>query len=223
MLETVVIEPKRTPGRAAVIWMHGLGADGHDFEPIVPELDLPDDLPVRFVFPHAPVRPIAINGGMPMRAWFDILGLGVDRPEDAPGIAASGEAIEQLIAAEKARGIAADKIVLAGFSQGGAMALHVGLRYPEKLAGIMALSTWLPLRTTLEAEANAANRKTPLLMCHGTYDPMVPCAFGEFSRDFLQQQNYAVEWRAYPMQHQVCLEEIADIGRWLQTALKPAR
>lgn len=219
VLETVVIEPRQTAS-ASVIWMHGLGADGHDFEPIVPELQLPESLAVRFVFPHAPVRPIAINAGMPMRAWFDILGLGVDRPEDAEGIATSRHQIENLIAAEKARGIPANRIVLAGFSQGGAMALHTGLRHTEKLAGILALSTWLPLRDALEKEASVANRAAPLLMCHGSYDPMVPCAFGEFSRDFMAKAGYAVEWRAYPMQHQVCIEEIAEIGRWFSAVLK---
>ncbi len=217
MLETVENEPA-TPARSAVIWMHGLGADGHDFEPIVPELELPPALAARFVFPHAPVQPIAINGGLPMRAWFDILGLGGDRPEDAAGVAASAQRIEALIAREQARGIPAERIVLAGFSQGGAMALHVGLRHAQKLAGIMALSCWLPLRAELAA-LNGANPRTPILMCHGSYDPMVPSVLGEHSRDLLQQAGYTVEWRAYPMQHQVCLEEIADISRWLQTVL----
>ncbi len=221
MLETVEIEPK-TPARHAVIWLHGLGADGHDFEPIVPELELPAALAVRFVFPHAPLRPVTINAGFPTRAWFDIKGLGKDLPEDPESIRASAAAIEELIAREKTRGLSAGRIVLAGFSQGGALALHLGLRHPAKLAGILALSSWLPLRGKLPVEAQAANRSTPILMCHGSYDPMVPCVFGEYSRDQLQALGYQVEWRAYPMQHQVCLEQIADIGRWLQAVLKSA-
>lgn len=200
----------------AVIWMHGLGADGNDFVPIVPELMLPRELAVRFVFPHAPTRPVSINAGMRMRAWFDITGLDHKSPDDAQGIAESQAAIEALIKRERERGIEPGRIVLAGFSQGGAMALQTGLRYADALAGIMALSTWLPLRDALADEASAANQATPIFMAHGSFDPMVPCQYGEYSRDFLKQAGYQVDWHAYPMQHQVCLEQIADIGRWLQ-------
>ncbi len=204
----------------SVIWLHGLGADGNDFVSIVPELMLPAELAVRFVFPHAPSRPITLNGGMRMRAWFDITSLDRSSAEDSAGINASQAAIEQLIEREMARGVAAENIVLAGFSQGGAMALHTGLRQPESLAGIMALSTWLPQWDRLADEASEANSSTPIFMAHGSFDPMVPCQFGEMSRDYLSQTGYQVDWHAYPMQHQVCLEQIADIGRWLKTVLK---
>ena len=203
-----------------VIWMHGLGADGNDFVPIVPELFLPEGLAVRFVFPHAPQRPITINGGMRMRAWFDITSLDRSTAEDAAGIAASQAQVESLIAEEHARGVPSSNIVLAGFSQGGAIALQAGVRHAEPLAGIMALSTWLPLHDQLATEASAANKATPILMAHGTYDDIVPCKFGEYSRDFLKESGYAVDWHAYPMQHQVCIEQIADIGRWLGSVLK---
>lgn len=219
LLET--IEVGATEGAThSVIWLHGLGADGNDFVPIVPELMLPPELAVRFVFPHAPQRPITLNAGMRMRAWFDITSLERGADEDLQGIATSQAQTEALIQCEKDRDIAADKIVLAGFSQGGAIALHTGLRHDETLAGIMALSTWLPLRDSLAAEAAGQNKRTPLFMAHGSFDPMVPCHYGEESRDFLKEAGYAVDWHAYPMQHQVCLEQIADIGRWLQTVLK---
>ncbi|MGB1580808.1 MAG: alpha/beta hydrolase [Nevskiales bacterium] len=218
LLETVEVGAKENATHS-VIWMHGLGADGNDFVPIVPELMLPPELAVRFVFPHAPQRPITLNAGMRMRAWFDIASLDRGAGEDADGIATSQAQIEALIQREKQRGVAAANIVLAGFSQGGAMSLHTGLRHSETLAGIMALSTWLPLRDSLAAEAVDANRQTPLFMAHGTFDPMVPCHFGEESRDFLKAAGYSVDWHAYPMQHQVCLEQIADIGRWLKTVL----
>ena len=203
----------------AVIWMHGLGADGNDFVPIVPELMLPDELKVRFVFPHAPVMPITINGGMSMRAWFDIKSLDRDLSVDVADLEASRSGIEALIKQENDRCIPTEKIVLAGFSQGGAMSLYVGLRYPEKLAGIMALSTWLPARESLSAEASQQNKETGIFMAHGSFDPMVPCAFGEASCEFLKQADYNVQWHSYPMQHQVCMEQIADIGRWLKEVL----
>lgn len=219
LLETVEVGATDNATHS-VIWMHGLGADGNDFVPIVPELHLPMDLAVRFVFPHAPTRPITLNNGMRMRAWFDLAGLDHNSPEDYEGMTDSQSAIEALIARERARGIAAGNIVLAGFSQGGAMALHTGLRHADALAGIMALSTWLPLRDSLASEASESNKATPLFMAHGSFDPMVPCNYGEYSRDFLKQAGYAVDWHAYPMQHQVCLEQIADIGRWLQQVLQ---
>ncbi|MES1945498.1 Carboxylesterase [Salinisphaera sp. PC39] len=218
MLETVEIDPEGAH-RASVIWLHGLGADGNDFVPIVPELQLPDSLGVRFVFPHAPVRPVTINGGMAMRAWYDIAGLDPGSTEDAEGIRASAAEVTALVDAERERGVPDSRIVLAGFSQGGAIALHTGLRHPERLAGIMGLSTYLPLRDRLADEAADANRATPILMAHGSLDPMLPQQLGETSRDILQEAGHAVEWHSYPMQHQVCLEEIRDIAAWLRRVL----
>jgi phospholipase/carboxylesterase len=205
--------------RWSVIWLHGLGADGHDFEPIVPELRLPAALGVRFVFPHAPVRPVTINGGMPMRAWYDITGLGPGSAEDENGIRSSAEAVEELIAAEKERGVPAARIVLAGFSQGGAIALHAGLRHPERLAGIMGLSTYLPLQASFESERNPANNDTPIFMAHGRQDPMLPYELGDNSCRYLKGLGYDVEWHEYRMEHAVCMEEIRDIGTWLRRVL----
>jgi len=217
-LPTVEMETGASP-QAAIIWLHGLGADGHDFEPIVPELGLPASLPVRFVFPHAPLMPVTINGGAVMRAWYDVAG---DGRQDEAGIRAAQARVEALLAREKARGIRAVSIVLAGFSQGGAVALQTGLRYPERLAGILALSTYLPLADKLAAEASPANRAVPILMCHGIQDPVIPLSAATRSRDALRALGYAVEWREYPMPHAVCAEEIADIGRWLRTVLGAA-
>ena len=210
-MQAVEIETGPRP-RAAVIWLHGLGADGHDFEPIVPELAL--EQPVRFVFPHAPLRPVTINNGMRMRAWYDILQFG-GGPEDEAGIRASQKIVEELIGAEKGK-----KIVLAGFSQGGAIVLQAALRHPEVLAGVLALSTYLPLAATLDAEAAAANRKVPIFMAHGQYDDIIPLARAEASRDALQRLGYAVEWHAYPMPHSVCAPEIADLSRFLNRVLQ---
>jgi phospholipase/carboxylesterase len=215
LLETLELETGRPP-TGSVIWLHGLGADGHDFEPIVPELDLPDSLPVRFVFPHAPMQPVTINGGAVMRAWYDVYSLEGQRREDAAGVRASQAQVEELIAREKARGVAASRIVLAGFSQGGAIALQAGLRHAERLAGIMALSTYLPLAGTLAAEAAPANRATPIFMAHGQYDPLIPIERAAMSRRQLEAAGYAVEWHEYPMEHAVCAAEIADISAWLQ-------
>ncbi len=198
---------------ASVIWMHGLGADGHDFEPIVDELDLPSR-PVRFIFPHAPRRPVTINGGMLMRAWYDISDAAIRR-EDASGVRQSQAIVEQLIAGEVARGVASTDIVLAGFSQGGAIALQTALRHPARLAGVMALSTYLPLADMLAAEASAANRDLPIFMAHGKHDPVVVPARAGSSRDTLQGLGYAVQWQEYPMPHAVCPQEIVDISRWL--------
>jgi len=214
MLETVVVEPSNAH-KASVIWLHGLGADGNDFVPIVPELQLADTLGVRFIFPHAPVRPVTLNNGMAMRAWYDIIGLDRNGPEDDAGINASRDEVETLIQAEKDKGIPANKIIVAGFSQGGAIALHAGLRHTETLAGVMGLSTYLPLRDRLAGEASAANKDTGIFMAHGSMDPMVPPQLGELSRDALQAAGYSVAWHSYPMQHQVCLEEIREIGSWL--------
>ena len=207
---------------AAVIWLHGLGADGHDFEPLVPMLALPPQLAVRFVFPHAPLRPVTINMGMRMRAWYDIFQLGGGR-EDEAGIRASQGLLEGLIAREKTRGIAARRIVLAGFSQGGAIALQTGLRHAERLAGIMALSTWLPLAGTLEAERHVMNRDAPIFMAHGTHDEMIGLDRAERSRARLAELGYAPEWHAYPMGHEVCPEEIAAIAAWLSRVLTSLR
>jgi phospholipase/carboxylesterase len=190
-----------------VIWLHGLGADGHDFEPIVPELRLPK--PVRFVFPHAPVRPVTINQGMRMRAWYDIFQFG-GGAEDETGIRASQKLVGELIKAEKGR-----KIVLAGFSQGGAIVLQTALRHPERLAGVLALSTYLPLASSLAAERSPANQELPIFMAHGQFDDLIPIDRAERSREFLTQLGYNVEWHAYPMPHSVCAPEIADISRFL--------
>jgi phospholipase/carboxylesterase len=192
---------------ASVIWLHGLGADGHDFEPIVPELRLTK--PVRFVFPHAPIRPVTINNGMRMRAWYDIFQFG-GGPEDDAGIRASQKLVEALVAKEKNR-----KVVLAGFSQGGAIVLQTALRHPERLAGVMALSTYLPLSATVESERSAANTDLPIFMAHGKFDDIIPIQRAQQSRDLLQKLNYKVEWRDYPMPHSVCAEEIRDISAFL--------
>jgi len=222
LLEAIEIETAPAP-RASVIWLHGLGADGHDFVPIVPELGLPPALSVRFVFPHAPTRPVTINGGMVMRAWYDVVDAGGARREVEAGVRESQRRIEALIERERGRGTPSAAIVLAGFSQGGAMALHTGLRHPERLAGIMALSCFLPLGDTLPAEASAANRETPIFMAHGTGDPLIPLARGLEARDRLVTLGYPVSWHQYPMPHAVCAEEIADIAHWLRETLGAAR
>ncbi len=216
--QEIILEPT-VPARASVIWLHGLGADGHDFVPIVPELGLPDDAGIRFVFPHAPVRPVTLNGGVPMRAWYDILGLTQADRQDSSGIRESEQRVRGYIQRELDVGIPAQKIVLAGFSQGGAVALHTGLRYEQSLAGIMALSTYLPLQDSLAAEAAPANRNAAVLACHGTHDPVLPLAWGEQARDVLQALGCSVSWHSYPMQHQVCMEEIEDIAAWLRKRL----
>ena len=218
LLETVEIETAPAP-RASIIWLHGLGADGHDFEPIVPELELAKTLAVRFVFPHAPARPVTINGGMVMRAWYDVVAAGGDRREVEPGVRESARGIEALIDRERARGVADRAIVLAGFSQGGAMALHTGLRHPERLGGIMALSCFLPLAETVAAEASTANRDVPIFMAHGTHDPLIPIDRGRQARDLLTRLGYRIEWHEYPMPHSVCAEEVADIAAWLTKIL----
>jgi phospholipase/carboxylesterase len=218
MLPTIELETGRAV-TAAVIWLHGLGADGHDFEPIVPELDLPDTPAVRFVFPHAPMRAVTINGGAVMRAWYDVYTVDGVRREDDAGVRASQAAVEELVAAERARGIAASRIVLAGFSQGGAIALHTALRHSERLAGIMALSTYLPLAATLAAEAHPANRAVPIFMAHGRHDPLIAVERAAMSRRQLESAGYTVEWREYPMEHSVCAAEVDDIATWLRRVL----
>lgn len=197
----------------SVIWLHGLGADGHDFEPIVPELRLPADLPLRFVFPHAPVRPVTINGGMAMRAWYDIVTLDAEGRADATGVHESTALLEGLIAREKDRGIEANKIIIAGFSMGGAIAINTALHTKEKLAGLMALSTYLPLPS--EVEGSTGSRDLPVFMAHGSFDPMLPMQWGQASAERLKETGFTVEWRDYPMAHAVCPEEIRDIREWL--------
>lgn len=204
---------------ATVVWLHGLGADGNDFVPIVPELGLPQGHGIKFVFPHASVRPVTLNNGYPMRAWYDIVGISRTGPQDTPGIRDSAQRIAGLLEAEIAEGIPAGRLVLAGFSQGCAMALHTGLRFHSTLAGIVGLSGYLPVESTLATEASAANRRTPILLAHGTMDPVVPFALGKGSRDVLLGEGYAIDWREYPMQHQVCLEEIEHIGAFLRERL----
>lgn len=215
----VTLEPANT-ATASVIWLHGLGADGYDFVPIVNELHLPSSCAVRFIFPHARVRPVTINNGYAMRAWYDIKALTRDAGEDDAGIRESEGVVRDYVARETSRGIAARRIVIAGFSQGGAIALHTGLRCGEELAGVMALSTYLPLRSVFASEASATNRPTPILMCHGTQDTVVPLQLGELSRDLLNGLHYSIDWRTYPMPHSVCAEEIVDISTWLQARLK---
>jgi phospholipase/carboxylesterase len=219
MLDAIEITTGDVP-TLSVLWLHGLGADGHDFEPIVPELKL--RMPVRFVFPHAPVRPVTINGGVAMRAWYDILGFHRHAREDDAGIRASGAAVTALIDREVERGIATDRIVLAGFSQGGAIALYTALREPRPLGGVLALSTYLPLATALAAERSAANARLPIFMAHGTSDNVLPLSLAEASREALEALDYSVAWHVYPMAHSVCIEEVRAIGDWL-TALPASR
>ena len=221
LLEAIEIETAASP-TCSIIWMHGLGADGHDFVDIVPELGLPARPGIRFVFPHAPMRPVTINAGYVMRAWYDIRDDGGTRREDPAGVRASQKSIEALLEREKARGVPARSIVLAGFSQGGAMALHTALRYGERLAGIMALSCSLPLADTLGAEASPANRDVPIFMAHGTHDPMIPMARALRARETLVGLGYRVEWHEYPMPHSVCAEEVRDISTWLGVVLGAA-
>jgi len=201
---------------ASVIWMHGLGADGHDFEPVIAELNITN---TRFILPHAPYRPVSINNGYEMRAWYDIFGLGIDSPQDETGIRATQLQIEALISKELARGIPSQRIVLAGFSQGGAIALHTAARYPLQLAGVLALSTYLPLKPLLAAEANIANQRLPIFMAHGTFDSVITLDVCKVSADLLRQQGYALSWHEYPMAHSLCMEEIDDIRAFLKKIL----
>ena len=221
LLPRVELESAPQP-TAAVIWLHGLGADGHDFAGLVPELDLSNCPPIRFVFPHAPSMPVTVNGGYVMPAWYDILGPDLVSQQDAAGIQASERAIVALIAQEVARGIPAERIVLAGFSQGCAMALHTGLRLPQRLAGIMALSGYLPLADRFTAERHPANAQTPVFMAHGTQDPVVVITRGEASRDALAALGQPVEWHSYPMPHSLHPREISDISAFLARVLGPA-
>jgi phospholipase/carboxylesterase len=209
--------PKPT---ASVIWLHGLGADGNDFVPVVRELALPASLPIRFVFPHAPVRPVTINNGFRMRAWYDIAAADLNNRADLPGVKQSQRQLEALIAREVTRGTAAARIVVAGFSQGGAVALYTGLRHAERLAGIIALSTYLIAGEALVIEAASVNRNVPIFMAHGTADPVVQFDWGNASRHALVNSGYSVEWHSYGMEHSVCMEEIDAVSAWLQRVLR---
>jgi phospholipase/carboxylesterase len=218
LLENIEIETAPNP-QAAIIWLHGLGADGNDFVPIVRELDLAGLPGIRFVFPHAKTMPVTINGGYVMRAWYDIIGTDLTRREDEAGLRASQREVEALIAREKARGIPASRIILAGFSQGCAMTLQTGMRHPEKLAGMLCLSGYLPLAAVAGTERNEASLQTPVFMAHGRQDPVVPFQRAEQSREVLETLGYQVEWHAYQMQHSLCLEEVQDIGKWIRKVL----
>ena len=216
-LQAIEIETKPKPSHS-VIWLHGLGADGNDFVPIVQELSLPP-LGIRFVFPHAPMRPVTLNGGFVMRAWYDIVLQDLAMKEDESGLRQSQEMIEQLIAKEKSRGVPMSRIVIAGFSQGGVIALQTGLRQSERLAGVMSLSAYLPLPSKIEKERNAANQNVPIFLGHGIADTMVPLSLGIASRDQLLKLGYDIDWHQYPMPHSVCAEELEDISAWLTRVL----
>ncbi|MCW9029476.1 MAG: alpha/beta hydrolase [Kangiella sp.] len=215
LLPCVTVEPS-SAHQATVIWLHGLGADGHDFEPIVPELKLPEELGVKFIFPHAPVIPVTINGGYQMRAWYDIRNADLSQREDEAGVRQSGEQVEQLIRHEIEQGIATDRIILAGFSQGGAIALHLATRLNHKLAGIVALSTYLTIPDKLADEKSDSNLNTPIFMAHGQQDPVVPIQRGQYSAKVLEENGFTVQWSDFPMQHAVCLEEIQALGSYMQ-------
>jgi phospholipase/carboxylesterase len=217
-VETVEIETGPRP-TGTVIWLHGLGADGHDFEPIVPELVERGERALRFIFPHAPIQPVTINGGMAMRSWYDIVGFDRKAIQDEKGIRATDAIVRDLIKRENDRGIPTERIVLAGFSQGGAITLYSGPRYPEKLAGMLALSCYLLMAQTFEAERSDANLETPIFMAHGTFDPVVDFRLGDESRLLLEAADYDVEWHRYTMPHSVCPQEIADIAAWLRKVL----
>jgi len=216
----VRLEP-REPANAAVIWLHGLGADGHDFVPIVPELGLPAGHRIRFIFPHAEVRPVTLNGGMAMRAWYDIATLDRNGAVDDAGIAASRQRLQQRIAREIESGIAAERIVVAGFSQGGAIAYHTALRHRPRLAGLLALSTYLPGAGAVISAEDLTDRSLPVMVMHGAHDPVLPLALGQMAVEQISTLGFSPQWRAYPMAHQVCFEQITEIGRWLAECLAP--
>jgi phospholipase/carboxylesterase len=218
VLASVEVETGPKPS-AAVIWLHGLGADGHDFEPAVPELVRPGDRALRFVFPHAPVRPVTLNGGLPMRAWYDIIELNRRAREDEAGVRSSDAAVRALIRRENDRGVPSERIVLAGFSQGGALALYCGTRMQDRLAGLIGLSCYMPIASTFAIERQSANQATPIFMAHGSLDPVVDAQLGETTRALLATSGYSVEWHGYPMGHSVCAEELAAIAAFLQRVL----
>lgn len=216
--DAVIIEPPQDAD-GTVIWLHGLGADGHDFEPIVPHLGLHNTQHIRFIFPHAPYIAVTINGGYVMRAWYDVFDVDLTRRADEAGIRGSERILKDYIQSEVEKGISTDRIVVAGFSQGGAVALHTGLRYSKSLAGILALSTYLPLHQSLPGEAEAVNQSTPIFLAHGQQDPVIPIQAGERARELLTTLGYAVEWHSYVMPHAVCPEEIEHVADWLTRAL----
>lgn len=218
-LESIIINPKN-PAKSSIIWLHGLGADGSDFVDIIPELRLPEEYATRFIFPHAPVIPVTLNGNLPMRAWFDIFGLDRTALQDEEGIRRAQQSINQLISNEQAQGIPSSNIVLGGFSQGGAMALFTGIHFSENLAGIFGLSTYLPSKA-LQETTPAINTQTPVFMAHGQHDPVVGYDLGQASCQRLQQLGCQVEWRSYPMPHSVCPQEIYDLSQWLKKVLNP--
>lgn len=217
-LEAVEIATGPRP-TAAIIWLHGLGADGHDFEPVVPQLAWAGAPDIRYLFPHAPVRPVTVNGGMPMRAWYDILSLTSARGQDERGIAGSVDAATQLVRREIGRGIPARNIILAGFSQGGAIAIHAALRFPERLAGLIALSSYLLLPDELAGERSEANADLPVFIAHGSMDPVIPQAMGERAARWLEERGHSVEWHSYPMVHAVCPQEVAHLAAWIKSRL----
>ncbi|KAA0914187.1 alpha/beta hydrolase [Psychrobacter sp. ANT_WB68] len=218
-LDTVIVEhnPSQKKIDRAVIWLHGLGASGHDFEPVVPQLGLADDMSVRFIFPHAPNRPVTVNGGMVMPAWYDILEMSLERKVDIAQIEESSQQIYDLIAREIERGVAPEHIVIAGFSQGGAVAYHVALSYPQRLAGLMALSTYLATNDNIDY--SDANKDMPILIEHGTHDPVVPVVLGDQAQELLSSKGYSIAYHTYPMAHQVCMPQIQNIGKWMNKVL----
>jgi phospholipase/carboxylesterase len=216
--DAIVVHPS-TAADASVIWLHGLGADGHDFEPVVPHLGPAIAERTRFIFPHGPMRPVTINGGYVMRAWYDVVDADITRRADAAGVYESEKILRGYIGAEIASGIPPERIVVAGFSQGGAIALHGGLRYPRRLAGVLGISCYLPLPAAIAEGLAPANATTPMFMAHGTEDPVIPVAAGKQSLDYLSDLGYDIEWHTYPIPHSVCLQEIEDIGRWLLRVL----
>ena len=218
LLENIELETAPNP-TAAIIWMHGLGADGNDFVPLVDELDLSGCPAIRFIFPHAQTMPVTVNGGYVMRSWYDIVGADIARQEDEAGLRKSQGQVEVLIAREKARGIPAERIILAGFSQGCAMTLQTGLRHPERLAGLLCLSGYVPLAPKIAQERAPASLATPIFLAHGRSDPVIPVIRAEQSRDLLKALGYQVEWHEYPMQHSLCGDEIDAIGAWLRRVL----
>ena len=217
-LDTVVIDP-HSQHRSTVIWLHGLGDSGHGFAPIVPALNLPKDLGIKFIFPHAPVQPVTINGGMKMRAWYDIKNISFKDRVDLRGIQNSAELVKQLIDTEISAGIPSEKIILAGFSQGGVITYYLGLQYTQTLAGLMTLSTYIANSDTVSDERHMANQKTPLFIAHGLYDPVVPYQLAEQAQIILKRLNYQVEFHSYPIEHSVCPEEVAMISKWIQRCL----